>query len=248
MKHPLKTLALSALAALTLAHATAQAQATETVSGTLEQNKSYLALFTVSEGSGDLIGYAIKAQTALGKAVLKHCLMGMPCRLDQARVRTMQDSSALAFPDRVSGWYDVLSASSAGLDRPSIEQQKTTKTRHGLVQIDSDNVLYFKGKPVIPAYQGNASLNILRQFSIKQQDVILLENTGGSACPAQFVFATVDTTGIRLTPEFGSCSEYYTVQQDSKTSVMVSIAKYNPATQTHKKEVFKYSDSKIIKQ
>lgn len=161
MKHTLKTLALSALAALTLAHATAQAQGTETVSGTLEQSKGYLALFTASEGSGDVIGYAIKTQSTLGSAILKNCLVGMPCRLDLAKVRQMENTNALSFEGAPSAWFEVQSAKSVGLDSLSLAKQKSAKTRYGKVHIDDEQVLHFRGKPVVPAIEVGDSLSIL---------------------------------------------------------------------------------------
>jgi hypothetical protein len=246
MKQTLKTILLSA--ALTLAALPTHAQDTETVTGILEQSKGHLALFTASEGSGDLIGYAIKAQSTLGNAILKNCLVGMPCKLDQARTRLMENTSALTFADAPSAWYEVQGAKSVGLDTLNIVKQKIAKTRYGNAHINDDQELHFKGKPVVPAIEVGDSLSIVSAFQINKQDVLLLQVTAGTSCPAKFLFATIDATGIRLTPQFGSCSEYYTFLKDSKTSISVLVAEYNPNTKTHKKLTFKYADGKVSKQ
>lgn len=58
------------------------------------------------------------------------------------------------------------------------------------------------------AVQGNNALRVVAHFEEEgPQDIALLENTGGSACPALYRFATITPQGITVTPEFGTCSD-----------------------------------------
>ena len=54
--------------------------------------------------------------------------------------------------------------------------------------------------------QGNAALHIVAHFELETQDIVLLQDTGGTACPALYRFATLTPQGIDVTPEFGTCS------------------------------------------
>ena len=55
--------------------------------------------------------------------------------------------------------------------------------------------------------QGNAALHIVAHFELEGQDIVLLQDTGGTACPALYRFATLTPQGIAVTPEFGTCSD-----------------------------------------
>lgn len=53
------------------------------------------------------------------------------------------------------------------------------------------------------AAEGNAALNIVAHFELEGQGIVLLQNTGNTACPALYRFATLtlhgimDDTGVR---------------------------------------------------
>ena len=55
--------------------------------------------------------------------------------------------------------------------------------------------------------QGNAALQIVAHFELEGQDIVLLQDTGGTACPALYRFATLTPQGIAVTREFGTCSD-----------------------------------------
>lgn len=55
--------------------------------------------------------------------------------------------------------------------------------------------------------QGNAALHIVAHFELEGQDIVLLQDTGGTACPALYRFATLTPQGIAVTREFGTCSD-----------------------------------------
>ena len=98
---------VAALLACTVA-ATAHAQTTEEpLEGVLEKGPAYSALFTVSEESGDLIGFAFHNQSKAGKIILQHCQPQKVCQIRLAHTRNMEPSDALQFADRPSGWFEI---------------------------------------------------------------------------------------------------------------------------------------------
>ena len=60
------------------------------------------------------------------------------------------------------------------------------------------------------AVQGNSALHIVAHVELQDTDLVLLQDTGGTACPALYRFALLRREGIRVTPEFGSCSDLAT--------------------------------------
>ena len=137
-----------------------------------------------------------------------NCLPGMFCTIGKATTREMQDTIALKFADNPSVWLEIISAKDAAMKSAVSGYEKKVKTRFGVVSVREDgNLLLFKGKPVVPTIEGNSSLAIVANFEMGQSDVLLLQDTGGTACPALFRFIIVSAAGLRTTSEFGSCSE-----------------------------------------
>lgn len=62
--------------------------------------------------------------------------------------------------------------------------------------------------------QGNSALHIVAHFELEGQDIVLLQDTGGTACPALYRFATLSPQGIGVTPEFGTCTNIATIAID----------------------------------
>lgn len=211
-----KTSALFLLAACAWTFAAA-----ETVEGVLEKSAPYSALFSASPESGDLIGYPFKNQSAIGKAILANCLPGMLCKIGKAATRNMDDTAALKFADSPSGWLEITQARDIGMETVVFGYDKQAKTRFGLVSVREDDMrLLFKGKPVTPAIEGNSSLSIVAQYEMGANDVLLLQNSGGTGCPALFHFITVNAAGLRATPEFGTCSDIIYPSLDEKTATV----------------------------
>lgn len=52
-------------------------------------------------------------------------------------------------------------------------------------------------------------LSFEKQYAIGTKDIVLvMNNSGGSACPVLYFFVTATTQGVaKLTPEFGTCSD-----------------------------------------
>ena len=234
----------------------AAAAAAETVEGVLEKGNSYSALFSASPESGDLIGYPFKNQSAVGKAILGNCLPRMLCKIGKAATRNMDNTEALKFADHPSGWLEITRARDVGMDTAVFGYDKQTKTRFGLVSVrEESKLLMFKGKPVTPAIEGNNALDIVAHYEIGPSDVLLLQNTGGTGCPALFRFITVSAAGGRATPEFGSCSDIIYPTFDSKTG-MVTVAMngfrgpFNTEAEKRKaymsKTVFRFANGQVI--
>lgn len=217
--------------------------AAETVEGVLEKGTPYSALFTVSRESGDLIGYAFKNQSAAGKTILGNCLTGMSCKIGKAATRNMNDTAALKFADSPSGWLEITMAKEAGMETVVFSYEKKVKTRYGVLSVrEEDNLLLFKGKPVAPAIEGNNSLSIVANYEQGQSDVLLLQNNGGTACPALFRFITVSAAGLRTTPEFGTCSDIIYPRSDSKTGITVAMVGNTAMT----KAIFQYANGQVM--
>lgn len=69
------------------------------------------------------------------------------------------------------------------------------------------------------AVLGNNALRVVAHFEQEgQQDIALLENTGGTSCPALYRFATLTPRGITVTPEFGTCTDITAVSLDKAHS------------------------------
>lgn len=203
--------------------ATMQSQA-ETTEGVLEKGAAYSALFSASAESGDLMGYAFKNQSPIGKTILQSCLPGILCRIEKSALRPMSDTSALKFSDQPSGWFEITQARGVGMTAVVHGYDSSVKTRYGTVSVRADdNVLLFRGKPVVPGIEGNSGLSIVASYEHGQTPVLLLQSAGGSACPAMFRVVSLTTSGVRSTPEFGTCSDIIYPSFDVKTGLKISM-------------------------
>lgn len=231
--------------------------AAEPIDGVLEKGNPYSALFSASPESGDLIGYPFKNQSAVGKAILGNCLPGMLCKIGDGAVRNMDNTDALKFADSPSGWLEITRAKDVGMDSAVFGYEKKLKTRFGVVSVrEEGNLLLFKGKPVAPAIEGNSSLSIVAHYEINQSDVVLLQDTGGTACPALFRFITVSAAGLRATSDFGTCSDIIYPSMDFKTATITVamngfMGPFEPEADKQKaymtKTVFRFANGKVMK-
>lgn len=220
-KQWLAGLVLSGLAAL--GHAQTQG-----IEGVLEVGPTYSALFTTGGESGDLVGYAFKTQSPTGRTILQKCAPGLFCKVPKGSARLMNDTSALKFKDSPSGWYEITAARDAGMEAVTFGYEKAVKTRFGVISVrPDDNLLLFKGKPIAPAIEGNNGLSIVANYEMGKQDVVLVQNDGGSACPALFRFLTITASGVRVGPEFGTCTDIIYPTLDDKGGVNVAMPDFS---------------------
>lgn len=243
-----------AIGAITLLMAIPTLATAESIEGVLEQSGSYSALFTASPESGDLVGYPFKNNSPVGKTILANCLPGLVCKVGKASTREMQDPSALKFNDQPMGWMEITRATGAQMVSAISQYEKSVKTRYGTLAVGANNVsLQFNGKPVLPSVEGNNSLSIVANYELGKNNVLLVQNTGGTACPAQYTFVTINATGVRATPEFGTCSDIIRATSDLKSSVTVVMVNFSgpfePAADRKKaemtKSVFKVLDGAL---
>jgi hypothetical protein len=89
----------------------------------------------------------------------------------------------------------------------SVAWAQNISTRFGALTLDEDHLLRFRGRPVQPKVQGNNSLTFVKTFLMGSKDVVLVQDNGGTGCPAQFHFVTVSSSGAKATAAFGSCSD-----------------------------------------
>jgi hypothetical protein len=83
------------------------------------------------------------------------------------------------------------------------------------------------GDPVAPAIEGDNSLSIVANYEMGKQDVVLVQNDGGSACPALFRFLTITGSGVRVSPEFGTCTDIIYPTLDDKGGVNVAMPDFS---------------------
>lgn len=192
--------------------------------GLLEKGSTHSALFTMSPESGDLVGYAFKNQSAVGKVIFQKCLPGMLCKLGQSSVRLLEDATGLKFTDQPSGWYEIIKARDISIETLVFGYEQSVKTRYGTISVHKeDKSLLFKGKPVRPAVEGNSNLSIVANYDIGKTDILLLQDTGGIACPALFHFVHINPSGLHVSPKFGTCSDIIYPSFDAKKGVTVSM-------------------------
>ena len=232
----------TAVALVTLCLASlATAEVTE---GVLEKGPSYSALFSASPESGDLIGFAFKTQSTVGRAILQSCLPGLLCKIEKSATRpvsdALSDTLGQKFAAQPAGWIEITQARNIGMAPVVFGYEKTLKTRHGMVSVrEEDNTLLFKGKPIKPAIEGNSGLDIVANYEMGATDVLLLQSSGGTACPAQFRFINISPGGVlRVSPEFGTCSDIIYPTFDPKVGVSVAMVgfrgPFEPAAEQRK--------------
>lgn len=218
--HTMKKATVLASICISLAsHATA-----EVTEGVLEKGPTYSALFSASPESGDLIGYAFKNQSPVGRNILQNCLPGMLCTIAKSTTRPMQNASALKFADQPAGWMEITMARNVSISPVVFGYEKTLKTRHGMASIrEEDNTLLFRGKPTKPAVEGNSGLSIIANYEVGNTDVLLLQSTGGTACPALYRFVSIGPSSLDVSPEFGTCSDIIYPTFNARTGVTMAM-------------------------
>lgn len=95
--------------------------------------------------------------------------------------------------------------------------EKQAATRYGQLSIVgemNDMSITFGGRTLRKG--DGLSLSFLERRAVGTNDVILvMNNSGGTACPAQYFFVTVKSaTDVQLSPEFGTCSDLIDVSQN----------------------------------
>lgn len=83
---------------------------------------------------------------------------------------------------------------------------QSAKKETGLT-VSAGGELLFHTYPLQPPIHANSSLEIGRVFHMEGSDVVLVKDTGGTACPYLYYLVTIRDSKAEATPEFGSCTE-----------------------------------------
>lgn len=101
----------------------------------------------------------------------------------------------------------MLLVAGAGAFAQLPQEPQKTSTRFGSLTVNDKRMLLFKGRPLDPPIEGNSSLDLGEPFRIGSADVVLVTDNGGTACPFLYYFVTVNRSGAKATPSFGTCGE-----------------------------------------
>jgi DNA-directed RNA polymerase subunit RPC12/RpoP len=114
----------------------------------------------------------------------------------------------------------------ANVDKEGID---LLETRYGPLTTNQHAQLILNGQLVKPAIQANSSLSIKESFRIGDDYVVLIENIGGTACPALFNFVTARANGAQSYPTFGTCSDTYQIERSGDSVVVTMQGEGNQA-------------------
>jgi len=108
----------------------------------------------------------------------------------------------------------VLAVSAVAFIVLTANAAETISTRFGQLKTDEYDIdLSYKGKSIA---QGNNSISLIKKFQIGDSDVLLMQNNGGTACPALYLFVTITASGAKVSEEFGSCNEVSNTAQEGE--------------------------------
>jgi hypothetical protein len=117
------------------------------------------------------------------------------------------------------------------------QEQQRVSTRFGPLSVGKDRMLMFKGQKLDPPIEGNNSLNLGVPFRIGSNDVALIVDNGGTACPSLYYLVTVNKDGAKATKAFGTCSELETIKRTGD-SISISMrgfkGPFEPASERRK--------------
>jgi hypothetical protein len=97
------------------------------------------------------------------------------------------------------------------------ESGENIPTRFGMLRINEEKMLLYKNSPLTPGIQGNNSLSKVGTYQLGESDVVLVQDNGGTGCPAQLYFVAVSVSGVKATSAFGTCTDLIDVKQTADT-------------------------------
>lgn len=102
------------------------------------------------------------------------------------------------------------------------------KTVQGNLSIN-DNILFLNNKQINPKIEGDFSLSIEKNLPFKNGNaVLIMNNSGGTACPVNFRILLITPDSFKQSSEFGNCSDLFNINiVDEK--VVVTLPKFNSA-------------------
>lgn len=131
----------------------------------------------------------------------------------------------------MSSWpFGVLAVALSLNLTPAAAADPPGKTRFGQLSVEYGGPLLLDDRPVQPEIRGNESLDILNVFRMGAADVALIQDNGGSGCPAQLMFVTLSKSGISAGPEFGTCATAMHVRRTPDSIVVTMPLLYGKGT------------------
>lgn len=112
----------------------------------------------------------------------------------------------------------------ANIDKEGVD---LLETRYGHLKANEHSQLVLGSRLVKPAIQANSSLSIKESFRIGDDDLVIIENNGGTACPALFNFVLIGANGARSYPTFGTCSDIYQTEHSGNAVVVTMQGESN---------------------
>ena len=123
----------------------------------------------------------------------------------------------------------------------SLFAQINNETIKGVLTI-KDNILYLNGRVLYPKLEEDFFLIIKENFTYKDGNAILLMNgSGGTACPALYRLIILAPNYIKKTPEFGNCSDLPKVVIESN-KLKITFPNFKSA----KKSIYIYDGEELI--
>ncbi|ABR91936.1 Hypothetical protein mma_0988 [Janthinobacterium sp. Marseille] len=114
----------------------------------------------------------------------------------------------------------------ANVDKEGVD---LLETRYGHLTTNQHTQLILNGRLAKPVIQANSSLSIKESFLIGEDQFVLIENLGGSACPALFNFVSIKASGAQSYPTFGTCSDIYEAERSGDSIVVTMQGENNQA-------------------
>ncbi len=109
---------------------------------------------------------------------------------------------------------------------------ESAETSIGPVQLDmsegltvKDGLLVFNGQPTVPRVEADQELIVSKLASGTDGQLYLVRNSGGTACPMLFRVAEEVGSAIRISDEFGTCSDEIRVSAAGE-GVQISMPGY----------------------
>ncbi|MDN4574796.1 hypothetical protein DBB29_19525 [Pandoraea cepalis] len=105
-------------------------------------------------------------------------------------------------------------------------------TPFGALSVNDNNLLMLNGKVLSPRVEGNNSLSFVAQAALRNRRAVLVQDNGGTACPAIYRWVIVSDGAYVLSPPFGSCSDLVSVAVDSDVLVVTMpgfVGPFEPA-------------------
>ena len=179
------------------------------LAGVLDPKGPTAVLLERSPESGDTVAFVFAPDSPVGKHILATCVMEMPCTIEGVQAKplaTDKIAKLQGLSASPSAWMGIQSVGEArvvsGLDEPQMQ----VTTRFGEVQVnEQDLALLIRGESVLPDQPGEYRLVL--HLELDEEDAVLVQSKGGSACPALFRLLMLSAQETRVSPQFGSCSD-----------------------------------------